>query len=183
MRRWKWRIALSAGNLLLAIGMSAIGLREWAIDSAHHVGGIGYEPTAQWLSYCINAPPFAFTNLLLNFAMGHHLLPSGWWDVHCFHFVRYEYYVALFLLWWWIGWKIDMKLAARESGRSWTIAESSIGLVLSLMLLFVGSMDVGNDYGIHAVAWSMVGWGTVLMYYFLVYLWPMRLRRTAPRVG
>ncbi len=179
--RWKWTLILSFGNLLLAVGMSTVGLREYerfhvTHPGAFYHGNIYYEPAPQLLSYCLNAPPFAVSNVFLNFVMIHHILPQSWLDVHCFYFVRYEFYVGLFLFWWWVGWQVDMKLASRNSGRAWRIVESSLGIVLALLLLADGSIGAWNDHAIQAIAWAMVAWGAILLYYFLLRFRPFIVR-------
>lgn len=98
MRTRKWRLTLSLANLILAVVMSAVGAHQAELDYARHriTQYLGYLPVAQLVSYCLNAPAFALVNLFRDFAMTHHLVPAYWFGVHCFYFVFYEYYVALF---------------------------------------------------------------------------------------
>ncbi len=185
MKTWKWRVVLAVANLVLAVGMSALGAREWAVDHRLHPeyfyhGNLYYVPTAQWLSYCLNVPSFAVVNLTGNFAMRHHLLPSGWFGTYCFYFVHYEYYLALFLFWWWVGWKIDMNLASRERRKLWiVVVEALFGIVVSMALLFQGVAGLRSWVVIHAIAYSMVTWGAVLLLYFVVCLWRIPSGRRA----
>jgi hypothetical protein len=180
MNALRWRIALSLGNLLSAITMSLVGEHQYERDRRAHpnysyrASGL-YQPTAQSASYCLNIPPFAVSNLFLNFAMSRQVLPPSWWDVNCFYFVRYEFYVGLFFFWWWVGWKVDLKLASRNTRRTWKIVESSLGIVLALLLLTDGGIEAWSDYSVHATAWAMVAWGAALLYYFLFELWPFKV--------
>jgi hypothetical protein len=177
MKTWKWRIVLAVANLFLAVGMSAVGARQWATDRNLHPeyfyhGNLYYIPTAQWLSYCLNVPSFAAVNLAGNFTMSYHLLPSGWFGTYCFYFVHYEYYLALFLFWWWVGWKIDMKLTPHEYRTLWiVVVEALLGTVVSIALLFQGVVALRSWATIHAIAYSMVVWGAVLLLYFVGCLW------------
>jgi hypothetical protein len=173
MRRWKWRIVLAAVNLLLAIGMSAVGMREYAADHQLHPGYFYhgnryYVPTAQWISYCLNAPAHLVANMFDDFAMRYHLMPSRWFGVWCFYFVHYEFYAAVFLFWWWMGWKVDAKMVSQNCSASWGIAESLVGLCVAVLLLFYGSVYVWRTDTIRSVAGATVVWGGVLMWYFLL---------------
>jgi len=184
MERWKWRLVLSIGNLILALGMSALGAREWAADLIAHPqyfyhGNLYYSPTAQWLSYCLNAPSFYVVNLFGSFAMRHHLLPPGWFGAYCFYFVHYEYYLALFLLWWWIGWEIDMSLDSLRRHTPFTVPGAVFGIVLSIGLLFQGIASLRSPEVIHAIAASMVVWGIGLMCCFAFLLWRTKRGWTA----
>jgi len=69
MKHYKWRIVLPLVNLVAAIGLSALGPSEYeAFRQAHpHSDAtVPYIPTAQLISYCVNAPPFVLSNLLGN---------------------------------------------------------------------------------------------------------------------
>ncbi len=184
MRKWKWRIALSVGNLLLAIAMSAIGLRQYEKFHATHPGAfyegnIGYVPGVQLASYCINLIPFVTANALSNFAVTQHLPGVNWLESHSlFYFVYPQYYAALFLFWWLVGWRADTKSASRNTARLRNTLASSLGAMLSLALIGLGSFNAWNDKFIRAIAWSMILWGALLFYYFLVRSWPRRARRT-----
>lgn len=176
MEKWKWRLVLSIANLSLALGMSALGAQEWAADLIVHPqyfyhGNLYYSPTAQWLSYCLNAPSLYVTNLFGTFAMRYHLLPPSWFETYCFYFVHYEYYLALFLFWWWIGREFDLPLDPRRRNPSFTVAEAVLGILLSIGLLFQGLAGYRRGDVIHAIAASMVGWGAGLMYYCFFLLW------------
>jgi hypothetical protein len=176
MHKWKWSIGLSITSLVLAIGMSALGAREYEVDHRLHPeyfyhGNSYYSPAGQWMNYCLNAPPYVFTNLLVDFVMRHHLLPSSWFDHYCFYFVHYEYYLVVFLFWWWVGWKIEVKLASRDSWGLWTTLESLLGIAFSAVLLFYGVTGLANRNLIQAIVVSMVVWGIFLLWYFVLYLW------------
>jgi len=161
--------------------MSALGVREWAADRRLHPeyfyhGNLYYSPTAQWLSYCLNAPSFTVVNLAGNFAMRYHLLPSSWFDTYCFYFVHYEYYFTLSLFWWWVGWKIDMGPASCERHASWTaVVETLLGIVLAITLLSQGLSGLRTWAVTHAIAASMVVWGVGLLLFFLGCVWRFRL--------
>ena len=93
--------------------------------------------------------------LNLHVAMGHHWLTTLFW----------EYILVMFLFWWWVGWKIDLKTASRGSGPTWTLAEFAVGLTLALMLFFEPRIEHGQGFGLA----SMV-WGVALLCYSLLQL-------------
>ncbi len=172
MSKWKWRIALSVGSLALAVGMSAVGAKQANDDRRLHPGyfyhgNLAYSPTAQWLSYRVNAPAFAITNLLRNFALAHGLVPTRWLDAHCFYFVPGEYYFLLFLLWLWIGWKFDMRLSGKSQSVISATVESLIGGIVALVLLYEAGAGLQNSFAIRGVAISMGIWGALLLLYFV----------------
>jgi len=71
LRRFKWRVFLSVLNLLLALGLSELGMLEYNKFNDTHPGAFyhghhAYLPVAQLVSYCINASPFFLANLMHN---------------------------------------------------------------------------------------------------------------------
>jgi|HubBroStandDraft_2_1064218.scaffolds.fasta_scaffold157047_2 hypothetical protein len=57
-----------------------------------------------------------------------------------FHEVTASFYLALFLLWWWIGWQIDVKHKPRNRPRMAVILRNSPGLPLSLVCLYASGI-------------------------------------------
>ncbi len=73
-------------------------------------------------------------------------------------YLFWEYNLILFLFWWWVSWKIDLRNASRDCGRAWTIAEFIFGLTLSLVLLLQsGNQNPRGPYP-QAVEWVRMGW-------------------------
>ncbi len=65
---FKWRIYLPVLNLLLAIGLSAVGVRQYE-EIRYRFQGHGrmfYVPPAQRVVDAVNAPAFVLSNLLHN---------------------------------------------------------------------------------------------------------------------
>jgi hypothetical protein len=184
MKTWKWRIGLSVVNLLLAIGMSALGAGQWEADGRLHPeyfyhGNLYYCPTAQWLSYCLNAPSLAVVNVIGDFTIRYHLLPQSLLGAYLFYFVRPEFYVAIFLFWAWAGWHVDVGLPSRDCHTRWATAlEVLIGILLSITLLYQGIPGLLRQGVMHAIPASMVLWGIVLLLYSVGGIRRMSARRT-----
>ena len=167
MKTYKWRIVLSIGNVLLAVGMSAVGVHQYTVDhrlhpEAFYHGNLYYVPAAQWWNYCLNAPSQAVVGLA-----HYYVLPSGWSGFWVFYFVPYEYYVAVFLLWWWIGWRIDTRASFSRIKVAWGIVELLACLALSAPLIFYGNDGLQRGYAIPGVARSEIAWGLGLLAYSL----------------
>ncbi len=103
-----------------------------------------------FLPVALELVPRDFANMVEN----HHLLYStaGYWV----RFLFWEYLLMVFLFWWWIGWKIDLKIARRSSGPIWTWAEFVLGVGLSLMLLFEPRAERVNVPDLMSIVWGIV---------------------------
>jgi hypothetical protein len=187
MTTFKWRISLSLLNLAAAIGFSVLGMSEYnAFRESHfgvfHEGSATYIPTAQLVSYFINAPSFVFSNLLGNARMWRSLWGDKWLGGYVFHNVNVSFYVTLLMFWWWIGWIVDFR------GRHNRSTLASLGWVitglLSLALAF-GGIDIlrtsefpsGNVPGGRAIPISMLVWGFGLSAYCAALIARSRSRR------
>jgi hypothetical protein len=71
-------------------------------------------------------------------------------------FLFWEYLLTVFLFWWWIGWKIDLKIARRSSGPICTWAEFVLGIGLSVMLVFEPRSERVNVLGLMPIVWCVV---------------------------
>jgi hypothetical protein len=150
MKTWTWRIVLSAANALLGFALSP--------QSFH--GAVAFSPGLYFLVSGLDLVPRDFTNMVGTYQINHHLL-WGYWV----RFLFWEYLLTVFLFWWWIGWKIDLKIARRSSGPIWTWAEFVLGVGLSLMLLFEPRAERVNVPGLMSIFW-----GVVLVCYSLLQL-------------
>jgi hypothetical protein len=150
MKTWTWRIVLSAANALLGFALSP--------QSFH--GAFAFSPGLYFLVSGLDLVPRDFTNMVGTYQINHHLL-WGYWV----RFLFWEYLLTVFLFWWWIGWKIDLKIARRSSGPIWTWAEFVLGVGLSLMLLFEPRAERVNVPGLMSIFW-----GVVLVCYSLLQL-------------
>jgi hypothetical protein len=169
MTNWKWRIALSVANLLLALGMS---------PGFYH-GHLARSPNLYFAVHCLDLVPRVVVNLPDRYAMNHGFLPIA--GRRGMFYLFWEYNLILFLFWWWVGWKIDLRNTTRDCGRAWTIAEFVFGLTLSLVLLLQSGNQPPRGPYPQAVEWVRMGWGVVLLCYSLLCLrraWVLR-RRTA----
>jgi hypothetical protein len=172
--RFKWRIILSLSNLLAALVQSAAGLKEpeaFLQANPPHDQILPYIPTVQLISYCINAPALVLTNVMgrspiwRDFWGGRYL--GGYW----FREISISFYLALFLLWWWIGWRIDVRQEPEDCQRAAAVIGNSIGALFSLLCLYAAAhllMRLPNfEYAGGAVLpFSVLIWGIGLLYYF-----------------
>ena len=174
MRTFKWRIILSLASLFVAVGLSALGLQEYeafrqsqpgAVYHGHHA----YLPTAQLISYSMNAPVFLLTNLLGTVPAWRLL----WRGKSYFYYVSAEFYVLLSLFWWWIGWRLDVK-SKPDRERSLTAVVGYLsGALIALALLCSGiylftRFEFPSEWvpGGRAIPLSLLLWGTALLCYF-----------------
>ena len=165
VRTFRWRICLPVLNLLLAVGMSALGWRQY--DQIRHRfqghGRMFYVPPAQLVSYSLNAPPFVLSNLL------HHSF-LGWrslWEREWFYGVSTDFYVLLPLFWFWVGWQFDVPRSLTPNRYlNW------FATMLSFALLCCGTYLCGEVW-LHpdgwpvekAIAASASLWGLVSFYF------------------
>src|SRR5436309_536171 len=126
----KWRLTLSLLNLAAALAQSALGLHESRLIRHHDVV---FFPPAQLISNGINAPAFLFTNIIGSASL-RILRDDSWLGPYLFHQMNVGFYVALFFLWWWIGWRVDVRLKPSEYTRL-TFFGNSLGTILSLALV------------------------------------------------
>ncbi len=141
MKRWTSRIVLSAANALLGFALS---------PQCFH-GAFAFSPGLYFLVSGLDLVPRDFANMVGTYQINHHLL-WGYWV----RFLFWEYLLMVFLFWWWIGWKIDLKIARRSSGPIWTWAEFVLGVGLSLMLLFEPRAERVNVPDLMSIVWGVV---------------------------
>ena len=141
MKTWTWRIVLSAANALLGFAVSP--------QSFH--GAFAFSPGLYFLVGSLDLVPRDFVNMVGTYQIKHHLL-WGYWV----RFLFWEYLLTVFLFWWWIGWKIDFKIARRSSGPIWAWAEFVLGVGLSLMLLFEPRAERVNVPDLMSMVWGVV---------------------------
>jgi hypothetical protein len=183
MKRFKWRILLSLSNVLLAIGLSVLGVREYetfsgsregAFYHGHHV----YLPAAQLISYCMNAPAFLLENLLGRFQLWSSVWGNGWW----FYYVSHDFYFLVFLFWWCIGWHFDIKRSLTSQKTvikisGYILAASFLGFLLFTGARIFWTTQFPNEWyvGGRTIAFSMLLWGVGLLAYLVASL--LRQRR------
>jgi hypothetical protein len=182
MRPYRYRISLSVFNVAIALAMSAIGAHEYQTfrqlnPSAFYEGRAGYVSPAQLISYCINVPAFVFANLIGNARPWRSLWGEALLGGYIFHEVSVTFYLSVVLLWWWIGWRIDVRTkpndrATWRQGVCW-----SVGTILSLMLAYSGASILRHTEfpsplvpGGRAIPFAMLAWGLSLLCYFSVIL-------------
>ena len=166
MKRYRFRIVLSVLNLLLAALLFGIGRREFtslaSLPGAFYEGSVGYTPSAQKVSYCINAPALVVSAPIRHWVRGRVTIanmPIAYGDI--------EYGIAIFLFWWWLGSKID--IYAGDPGtklrKPIKLAECIVILLLSFVLLYGGITGLsGKSMVGHSVLISMTFWGAGLLY-------------------
>jgi hypothetical protein len=177
LRRFKWRIILSLTNLLAALAQSALGLNEaeaFLKANPPHDNVLPYIPIAQLISYSLNAPALVVTNLVGRVPAWRAFWRGQWLGGYCFYDVSTSFYVALFLLWWWVGWRLDMKSKQSDKKRMVAILGDSLGVLLSLMLLYIAADLLLTELpslrfaGGPAIPISVLIWGIGLLTYFSV---------------
>jgi hypothetical protein len=172
-------------NVLVAYALFNAGWNEARRHLYPHSNiSPGYVPKPEVVSYCMNLPPFVARNLVGNLIVRRSAVTSAIWD-RWFHSDYFReganYYVLVFLFWWWIGWRIDIR--GRPPRRSRAIDTSSylLGLFLALALLYVG-IDTFRDLpslrfaGGPAMPVCALIWGVGLLYYFGIHLVPQETR-------
>lgn len=123
-------------------------------------GAFAFSPGLYFLVSGLDLVPRDFANMVGTYQINHHLL-WGYWV----RFLFWEYLLTVFLFWWWIGWKFDLKIARRSSGPISTWAEFVLGVGLSLMLLFEPRAERVNVPDLMSIVW-----GVVLVCYSLLQL-------------
>jgi hypothetical protein len=175
LTQFRWRIFLSLFNVLLAAGLFAAGLAETKQSNYPHANpNPGYIPRAQIASYCMNIPPFVLRNLVTNFIVRKWPSASALWD-KWFESYRYhegaDYYFLVFLFWWWIGWRLDIKEIPRRSGGWVPIVGFSLGVILSLTILYVAWASLADTARLRFAGGLIIPvatlvWGLGLFCYF-----------------
>jgi hypothetical protein len=172
----KWRIILSTLNLASAILLSVLGARQDQAFSqmhpfARYEGNFVYIPPAQVVSGCVNAPAFVFSNLLGNIRGWRSFRAERALGGAAFGDVDVTYYVLLFVFWWWIGWRIDLR--ARHNSRTtlaalFWLAGSLLALTLAYAgahILHISESSSSSVSGQRAISISMFCWGLILSCY------------------
>lgn len=178
MKSYKWRIVLSLVNLVAAIGLSALGPREYeAFRRAHaHSDAIApYIPTAQLISYCVNAPSFVLSNLLGNVRAWRMFWKERWLGAYWFQNVSVTYYVFLLLFWWLVGWRLDVQSRPKERKGLAAVLGWLVSALAAVALLYVSVGLLRTDIpaqvaGGAVIPIAMLIWGLALFCYFSVLL-------------
>ena len=183
MKSLKWRLVLSATNILLAIGMSALGFHEYGADHQAHPeyfyhGNLYYIPPAQIASYCLNIPALVISNLFRNFGIAHLSSERGIFTTQWFFHVYVGYYAAVLIFWWCIGWSLDARRPGRSRWPAWEAAGWGLAAFISLGLAYYGFSYWHSDVLPFAIPLSMVVWGIGLACYFV--LRTLRVRSATP---
>jgi hypothetical protein len=144
MKTWKWRIILSVADTLLSLGLSPQFYR----------GLLAHSVPFYVLVSGLNLVPSVFAEVTGIWRAYHIILGSlGSWTFYLFWNSQF----LNFLFWWWVGWKIDLKIASRECGRGWMLADVILGFTLSLMVLL--SFHSTDHLAIRG---ARIGWGVGL---------------------
>jgi len=178
MKPYKWRAILSVANLVLALALSAIGLREYRLfrqtnPGAFHEVNLAYLPSAQLVMYSVDAPAFVVNNLIGRGLARTRLWECEWIRGSWFFRVSRSFYLLVFLFWWLVGWTIDSQVRAGISRQGIGIPGDVAGVLLSLGLLYVGFEFLYRyDYpsavipGQRVLPIATLVWGAVLLFYF-----------------
>lgn len=144
MKTWKWRIVLSVADTLLSLGLS---------PQFYH-GLLAQSFVVYFLVRGLNLVPSAFVEVTHIYPAYHMILRSlGPWTFYVFWNSQF----VNFLFWWWVGWKIDLKVASRDCGLGWSLADVILGFTLTLMVLL--TFHTGEHVAMHA---ARIGWALAL---------------------
>lgn len=176
MKTFKWRLILSTLNLGSAISLSALGMQQYQTfrrlhPFAFYEGTFVYIPPSQLVSDCLNAPAFVLANLLGNIRAWKYFWAGSALGGTVFHDVNVTFYALLFVFWWWIGWRIDIK--SRHSSLTvlaalFWVASALLSLILAYagtQILRTSQLLTGGVSGQRFIAISMLGWGIGLFCY------------------
>ncbi len=136
MKTLKWRVALAVVNTVAALVLTALALREYTtFEEAHpgafYHGNANYVTLSEKISYSWNAPSFVT-------AMWIHHVHRSWlgWSDDWFHFGSLEYYICVFVFWWFVGWSLDNRSEVTTGMRQRASFVAILGIAFSLFLLF-----------------------------------------------
>ncbi len=152
---WKWRIVLSVAVVLVSIGMSPAFFNRLLAYSIH----------LYFLVSCLNVVPESVLKATFPYEIRHLHWTRGYWP----RFIFWEYQLMVFLFWWWVGWKIDLRLSSSDCSRNGTIAEIVVGLGLSLTLFLRRDTEYLYPYR-DAGRWLMMAWSAAFLGYSVVRL-------------
>jgi hypothetical protein len=173
--RFKWRILLPLSNLLAALGQSALGLKKseaFLKANPPHDQVLPYVPMIQVISYCINAPALVLSNLIDRIPVWRAFWNERWLGSYLFRDISGSFYVALALLWCWVGWRLDTRDRLSEHRRMVGILGHSLGILLSSGLIYIGVYLLRTSAhtllfaGGSAIPTSVLIWGMALLFYF-----------------
>jgi hypothetical protein len=178
LSKFKWRIALALVNLVAAVGQSALGFQaaeRFLKANPRHDDALAYVPTVQVISYALNAPALVFTNLIERSSAWRGLWGEQWLGRYWFGELSTSFYLASFLLWWWVGWQVDRRLAAPR--RTWYAAPGNVlGGLLAFALMCIGACLLMVNLpdlrfaGGPVIPISILVWGIALLAYFCTLL-------------
>lgn len=148
MKHYKWRIVLSVADTLLSLGLS---------PQFYH-GLLAHSRAVVYLVWSLNLVPAAFVEVT-GISRTYHVVLGGQGSGWLFYFFWNSQFLN-FLFWWWVGWRIDMKDASRDSGLRWSLVEVIFGFMLALMLLLAFSTRENV-----AIQVATIGWIAALVCY------------------
>lgn len=181
--RLTWRIILSLGNLLAALGLSAIGLRQaeaFFRANPPHDNVLPYASVAELACYCWNAPALVLSNLSGEIPAWREFWPGSWPGVFWGRNVSTSFLLFVFLFWWWIGWRLDVRSRPTQRSRIIMVLTNSAGLLFSFYLIYSSAylllrrMWEFRWAGGPAIPLSILVWGGGLLVYFLAVFLRMR---------
>lgn len=162
---------MSMSNFVAALAQSAIGQKvseAFLKANPPHDQILQYVPRVQLISYCLNAPALVLTNLIDRVPAWRDFWQQQWLGAYWFNDITASFYLALFLLWWWIGWQIDVRRKPRDRPRMAVI----LGLPLSLVCLYASGYLLARLPTLYyaggpTLPISALIWGIVLLFYFV----------------
>jgi hypothetical protein len=190
MRTFKWSIFLPTVNVVLALGLCALGLREYESDHRLHPeyfyhGNLYYLPPAQIADYCLNMPAYAASSAFAELGVRVFRSDSPLFTKYFFFYAYWGFFVAVGCLWWWLGYQLESHpsqttLKEATIGRYAKILIYVIIALLSLVMAYDGFMMRSGELVARAIPFAKLAWGIGLAAYLLILIY--RDLRTARRV-
>lgn len=155
MKTWACRIVLPVVMVILSMGMS-----PWFFGGflAHSLG-------LYLVVNCLNVVPFTLFNTIAPFQINHQLFYSGhsYWARSFF----WEIQVLVFLFWFWVGWRIDHRLASRDSAPASAIVEAVLAVALALFLFLNHPAPLAPGYA-EIYRWIVRLWVLALLLFAIL---------------
>jgi hypothetical protein len=179
MRNFKWRITLATVNLVGALWLSMVGMRQCDRDHALHPGyfyhgSLYYIPPAQMASYCWNMPAFVGSNFFRNVGMRYISPVNALFTREYFFRIYGGYYIAVVIFWWCVGRVLDDKSKADENANNKRANAGHVGNVIGILyggsLLYGAIILASRGWSPLVMPASMIVWGAILVCFSIMRL-------------
>jgi hypothetical protein len=177
-RAIRWRLVLPLVNVALAIGLGALGVRQYESDIRQHPGyfyhgNLYYLPSAQIVVYCLNMPAYDVSSAFAEFGIRYLRSDSPLFSKYSFFFVYWGFFVAVACFWYWIGYQFEKRsfpILANSTNisRYGRILAYIVGILLSLTMGYWGFEMRSSELLPRPIPIAELIWGVGLTAYFLI---------------